>query len=126
MLIENVDYFVHIVPFPPGRIDGAVTPNDDGTFSIYIDANADDPHRRAALEHELRHIEMDHFYCGKPLEVIEAEADGIPCREDHSQSKESGWFSSWESAMLWAALSSAGQEKRTFAEWKEAVSFHRQ
>lgn len=135
MLLENVDYFVHLVPFPPGRIDGAVMPNDDGTFSIYIDANADDPHRRAALEHELRHIEKDHFYCDKPLEVIEAEADGRTsdeslCKPEHQSSSctaaADDWLFSWRLAMLWAALSASGQEKRTYEEWREAVSFHRQ
>jgi len=65
---------VRLIAFPPGRIDGWVSPNDDGTFSIYLDENADDPHRRAALEHELRHIELDHFYCSKQIEAIESEA----------------------------------------------------
>lgn len=81
MLIENADYFVRFIPFPPGRITGAVVPNDDGTFSIYIDSNADDLHKRKALDHEIEHLKKDHFYCDKPIEVIEAEANDIAERE---------------------------------------------
>ncbi len=129
MLIENVDYFVHIVPFPPGRIDGAVMPNDDGTFSIYIDANADEPHQRTALEHELRHIEQDHFYVDKPIEVMEAEADGKPAAKKAVPTeigRNDEWSVSWELCMIWAALRQSGTETRTYAEWREAVSFHLQ
>lgn len=74
MLIENCDYFVRLVPFPPGKIDGAVTPNDDGTFSVYIDETAPREKQLEALDHELNHIRMDHLYSDKPIEVIEAEA----------------------------------------------------
>lgn len=74
MLIEDCDYFVRLVPFPPGKIDGAVTPNDDGTFSVYIDAAATREKQMEALDHELNHIRMDHFYVGKPIDEIEAEA----------------------------------------------------
>lgn len=128
MLIENVDYFVHLVPFPPGRIDGAVMPNDDGTFSVYINANADEPHQRMALAHELEHIKQDHFYCDKPIEVIEAEADGRKIQKPVQPKidKRDEWSVSWELCMIWAALSAAGQETRTYAEWREAVSFHLQ
>lgn len=126
MLIENVDYFVHLVPFPPGRIDGAVMPNDDGTFSIYIDANADEPHQRTALAHELQHIEQDHFYVEKPISVIEAEADGKTENYRKPKSEKNEWVSSWERALLWAALCQSGQETRTYEEWREVVSFHLQ
>ena len=113
MLIENSDYFVHLVPFPPGMYDGAVMPNDDGTFSIYIDSNADDEHRRIALEHELNHIRLDHFYSEKPLDVIEAEADLGQEITPETVAKEvkpvpipaaSEWLTSWQRAMEWADL----------------------
>lgn len=97
-LIEGADYFVRLVPFPPGPIDGAVTPNDDGTFSIYIDSNADDAHRMAALEHELEHIRRDHFYDDDvPVEIIELEAD----KTSHD-TPEPDYATSWRLAMLWS------------------------
>lgn len=122
MLIEGADYFVRMVPFPPG-VDGAVTPNDDGTFSIYISSNVDDQHKREALDHEIRHIELDHLYCEKPIEVIEAEADGElqpkPCKDVSSRvdaiRETDEWISSWARAMRWAeAMIAAG---RTDAEY---------
>lgn len=73
MLIENCDYFIRLVPFPPGA-DGAVMTNDDGTYSIYIDANATREQQNIALRHELRHIEHVHFYSDMTIDQIEAEA----------------------------------------------------
>lgn len=117
MLIENADYFIRMVPFPVG-IGGAVTPNDDGTFSIYINQNEDYVHNREALDHEVEHILQDHFYADKPIEVIEAEASGTaPCKEEQpvSASPEKSWFSSWAREMKWAeAMMQAG---RTDAEY---------
>lgn len=71
MLIENQDYFVRVIPFPVYSIGGAVTPNDDGTFSVYINANLSLERQRKALKHELDHIENDDFYNGKPITEIE-------------------------------------------------------
>lgn len=74
MLIENADYFIRLVPFPNYGADGLATPNDDGTYTIYINANVDDIRRLAALDHELAHIEQGHFYSAKPVTQIEREA----------------------------------------------------
>lgn len=71
MLIENQDYFVRVIPFPVYSIGGAVTPNDDGSFSVYINANLSLERQRKALKHELDHIENDDFYNGKPITEIE-------------------------------------------------------
>lgn len=107
MLLEDADYFVRLVPFPPGKIDGCVTPNDDGTFSVYIDANADDAHRRAALNHELNHIRMDHLYSDKPPDVIEREADTgieIPApKEEEGPERWPDYFESWRRCIEWAS-----------------------
>lgn len=76
MLIENVDYFVHLVPFPPGPADGMVTKNDDGTYTIYLNSNVGEEQRRKALEHEMNHITMGHLDDNDlPLDVAEREAD---------------------------------------------------
>lgn len=97
MLIEDVDYFVHLVPFPSGPVDGMVTPNDDGTFTIYLNSNVSEARRKKALEHELNHIRMDHFYDDASVEVKEMEADA-----GARMSAKSDWFTSWGAAMLWA------------------------
>lgn len=61
-MIEGQDYFVRRVRFPNTANWAAVTPNDDGTFDIYINDALDDEKQVAAFLHELAHLERDHFY----------------------------------------------------------------
>lgn len=68
--IDGADFFVRIVPFPVS-VDGMVTPNDDGTYSVYLNANTDDAHQRKAYRHELKHIMNGDFYNILPIEEIE-------------------------------------------------------
>ena len=71
MLIDGVDYFVYIVPFPVWNTGGMVMPNDDGTFSIYINSRLSADRQREALIHELKHIADGDFYNERPIEQIE-------------------------------------------------------
>lgn len=64
------DYYVRFVDFPP-TVLGATLPNDDGTFSVYINARLGDDARR-----ELEHMARDHFYRDAPVAAQEAEARG--------------------------------------------------
>lgn len=74
--IPGADYFVFWVPFPEdnGTDGGAVTPNDDGTFSILMDEKLLFQMKKAkkTYRHEVDHIEDDDFYNGKPIHDIEA------------------------------------------------------
>lgn len=72
MLIENCDYFVRIIPFPVYTIGGMVMPNDDGTFSVYLNSRLSRERQKEALEHELDHIRNNDFYNGKPIQEVEA------------------------------------------------------
>lgn len=73
--IPGADYFVRWVPFPPdnGTDGGAVVPNDDGTFTIYLDEKLLCQMRKAknTYAHEVGHIEGEDFYNGKPIREIE-------------------------------------------------------
>lgn len=69
------DYFVYMVSLPK-KVEGVTVPNDDGTYTVYINADLPECVQQAALDHELEHIEYDHLYSNKPIKVIEAEADG--------------------------------------------------
>ena len=69
------DYFVRVVELP-AAVRGVTVPNDDGTFSVYINALYDDETQRRTLEHELAHLARDHFYSASPIAVQEAEASG--------------------------------------------------
>ena len=42
------DYYVRLVELPP-TVFGATLPNDDGTFSVYINARLGDAARRETL-----------------------------------------------------------------------------
>lgn len=60
----------------PRRVEAVTLPNDDGTFSVFVNDSIPQWRQVAALTHELNHIEQDHFYNDiKEIETIEAEAD---------------------------------------------------
>lgn len=71
MLIEGSDYHVRVVPFPVNSVGGMVTPNEDGSFSVYINANLSLQRQKEALKHELDHINDGDFYNGKSIGEIE-------------------------------------------------------
>ena len=68
------DYFVRSVPLPK-NIDGVTVPNDDGTFDIYLNSAQPIELQRRWLQHELQHIESDHFYRETCITEKEHEAD---------------------------------------------------
>ena len=70
MLLENADYFVRYMKMPKG-IYACVTPNDDGTFSVYLDPRRSHDQQLADYRHEVRHIANDDFYNGLPLQEVE-------------------------------------------------------
>ena len=60
-LIEDADYFIRYLELPPG-IYAFVTPNDDGTYSIYLDPRRDPEHQRSDCAHEVMHIIRGDLY----------------------------------------------------------------
>ena len=73
--IEGVDFFVRLVDFPAGvKCDGAVTPNDDSTFSIYLNSRMTQEQIKKACDHECRHIEHDDLYRDGSVEEMERSA----------------------------------------------------
>ncbi len=71
------DYYVRFVDLPH-TVYGVTMPNDDGTFSVYINARLGEKERRETLDHEIEHMARDHFYSGSPIAEQEAEARGRP------------------------------------------------
>ena len=71
-MIEDVDYFVRVVDFPKGvnRI-GFVLLNDDGTYSVYINAKASEAQKRKAMRHEYAHMACDDMHGDKDIRNIE-------------------------------------------------------
>lgn len=79
-MITTDDFFVRLIQLPP-RVRGVTVPNDDGTFSIYINSSLDYFMQRDAYDHEVRHVVLNHFYEERPIEDIESEAKGYSLAE---------------------------------------------
>ena len=71
------DYYVRLVDLPHA-VYGVTMPNDDGTFSVYINARLSEKDRRETLEHEIEHMARGHFYSEASIAEQEAEANGRP------------------------------------------------
>ena len=70
--IEGVDFFVRLVDFPAGcGCDGMVLPNDDGKYSVYLDARRGYYAQRIAMRHEYDHMANDDLYSGGDIRDIE-------------------------------------------------------
>lgn len=75
-LIPDCDYFVRTVPLPYG-VRGMVTPNDDTTYSIYLNARYPEAWQLISYIHEVRHILADDFYNGDNIAAIEKRASNF-------------------------------------------------
>ena len=64
------DYFVRYMKLPP-KIWAFITPNDDGTYSIYLDPRRSREQQIEDYIHELKHILDDDFYNGLPIYICE-------------------------------------------------------
>lgn len=74
MLIEGCDYFVRVVDFPVCSCGGSVTPNEDGTYSVYINARLSRQQNIDSFEHERNHMAHDDFGRDLPVQKMETEA----------------------------------------------------
>ena len=72
--MENIS--VHIIDFKSAGIDEQVILNQDGSYTILIDARASYEAQAAAYEHAMSHIRNGDFQ-KEDVQQIEAEAHGI-------------------------------------------------
>lgn len=70
-----LDCFVRCVDMPC-TIGGFVTPNEDGTYNIYINEKLPEEKQKAALRHELKHIKCNHHAKDGNIDDFENEAEG--------------------------------------------------
>lgn len=71
-MLENADYFVRLIAFPKGsNCNGMVMANDDGTYSVYLNASAGQNAQKKAMRHELSHMEHGDLDGEKRIEAIE-------------------------------------------------------
>lgn len=73
---EGIDYWVRRVEFPNMASESVVVSHGDGTFTIYINTLFCEERQQECLEHELRHLEAEHFYRDDmSIQQIERQAD---------------------------------------------------
>lgn len=74
---EGIDYWVRYVDFPNMASESVVASHGDGTFTIYINTLFSLERQLDRLEHELRHLEKEHFYRDElTIAQVEHQADG--------------------------------------------------
>ena len=70
-----IDYNVILVKFPSGNVHEAVSPNEDGSVTIFLDKNATKESQRKRFQHVMRHLAGNDFD-RDDVQEIEAEAHG--------------------------------------------------
>lgn len=55
-----IDYQVFLVPLP-GKVKEAVTPNEDGSYTIFIEETLSPPYKKKAFMHAIKHIYGNDF-----------------------------------------------------------------
>lgn len=69
------DVYVHLIDFPNTTVTEAVTQNEDGSYSIFINAKLSKEKQQYAYAHALRHIDnFDFEKVGQNVSTIEAYA----------------------------------------------------
>ncbi|NLV98142.1 MAG: hypothetical protein GX043_12570 [Desulfovibrionales bacterium] len=55
----------------PCNIEAAVTTNNDGSYTVFVNKNISVEQQKEAILHELRHIERGDFLCNEGADEIE-------------------------------------------------------
>ena len=71
MALDGSDFFVRLIDFPTCTAGGMVLPNDDGTYSVYLNARTSFDQQRRAYRHEVDHIDSNDLYNGKSIKEVE-------------------------------------------------------
>lgn len=56
-----IDYQVRLIDFPEGKAKEAVTENEDGTYTIFIDASLSHEGQQERFLHAMKHINGEDF-----------------------------------------------------------------
>ena len=68
---EGIDYYVYVTKLPKG-IRAMLIPNDDSTYSMYLDYRRSREQWLDDWEHEVWHLLRNDLYNSKPIWVVEA------------------------------------------------------
>lgn len=68
-----IEYQIKLINFPKGKTKEAVTQNEDGTYTIFIDASLSHENQQKRFLHAMKHI-CGNDFCRADVEGIELEA----------------------------------------------------
>ena len=66
----------------PETIHGVTRKDAEGDYNIYINAKLSADERAEAFRHEIKHIQLGHFYEERPVADLEREVDNGDAKED--------------------------------------------
>ncbi len=66
--------FIHMLPLP-AKVHALTIPDESGDFTIIVNSDLDEMVQRRALEHELQHVVLNHFYDSNDVAEDEREAN---------------------------------------------------
>ncbi|MBR1844230.1 MAG: ImmA/IrrE family metallo-endopeptidase [Lachnospiraceae bacterium] len=55
------DFRVKLIDFPTTKIKACITPNEDGTHTIFVNSRLSTYQQAKAVQHELKHYYKDDF-----------------------------------------------------------------
>lgn len=65
-----IDYQIQLINFPSGKTKEAVTENEDGSYTIFIEDNLPPDERQKVFLHALKHI-IGNDFSGEDIQKIE-------------------------------------------------------
>lgn len=65
---------MRLVDFPTCAAGGALLLNDDGTYTVLLNARLSRQQNEESMAHELRHIQRGDLHSAAPVAIIEQEA----------------------------------------------------
>lgn len=68
------DVFVRLLKLP-NKVKGVTVTDSDGAYCVFVNSEISENEQKKALEHELKHIKLQHFYNNLPLIINESEAE---------------------------------------------------
>lgn len=71
--VDDKDVIVSTVDLKDTKVTEVVTKNDDGTYSIYLNARFSNERLKQAFDHAVQHLKNDDFYA-EDVQAIEARA----------------------------------------------------
>lgn len=68
------DVFVRVLKLP-NKVKGVTVTDSEGAYCVFVNSEISSDEQKRALEHELKHIKLQHFYNNLPVFINENEAN---------------------------------------------------